>query len=139
MSHPQQQKSGTPWSGANKIPNINEFIGKLDKDKAKRDAAIEKHNEQSNEQQGVTAHQNETRTKTGKTVTDPVTGHQVVIEDVGKEFMKNVDNPTVGCPPLEDPSTDNTSSLCPMPTLVNRHLSRRMPHSRILNTKRNKT
>jgi hypothetical protein len=30
-------------------------------------------------------------------VTDPVTGNQVVIADVGKEYMARADNPQVRC------------------------------------------
>jgi hypothetical protein len=32
----QQQKSGKPWSGTNRIPNIKEFVERLDRDKAGR-------------------------------------------------------------------------------------------------------
>jgi hypothetical protein len=95
MAHPDQQKSGQPWSGQNKIPNIKEFVQRLDKDKAARDQQIDQENSPSNQQDKVVAHQNEKRTEQGKTVTDPVTGNQVVIADVGKKYMKNVDNPQV--------------------------------------------
>jgi hypothetical protein len=93
--HPQQQKSGKPWSGTNKIPNIQEFVSNLDKDKAKRDKDIDQQVGASNKQDKVTPHKNEKREEKGKTVTDPVTGRQVVIADVGKKYMKNVDNPQV--------------------------------------------
>ena len=96
----QQQKSGKPWSGQNKIPNIKEFVAGLDRDKENRDKHIDSQNQPATAKQSeqVVAHQNETQTKgeKGKTVSDPVTGHQVVIADVGKEYMKNVDNPQVG-------------------------------------------
>lgn len=93
--HPQQQKSGKPWSGQNKIPNISEFVAGLDKQKANRDKEIDSELAASNQQDKVVAHKNEKREDKGKSVTDPVTGKQVVIADVGKKYMKNVDNPQV--------------------------------------------
>ena len=96
----QQQKSGKPWSGTNRIPNIKEFVSNLDKDKAQRDQEIDQKNQPASQQQtGVTAHRNEARSTGGKTVTDPVTGKQVVIEDVSKRYMDNVDNPMVSSLP----------------------------------------
>lgn len=93
----QQQKSGKPWSGANKIPNIKEFVTNLDKEKAQRDKEIDAsgQGQQAQYSSEVTPHKNETQKKTGKTVTDPVTGNQVVVADVGKEYMKRADNPQV--------------------------------------------
>jgi hypothetical protein len=92
----EQQRSGKPWSGTNKIPTVNQFISNLDRDKAKRDQEIDSkqggHAQYSSE---VTPHQSEKPKKEGKTVTDPVTGNNVVIADVGKEYMKRADNPQV--------------------------------------------
>jgi hypothetical protein len=85
MDQPQQQKSGKPWSGQNKIPNISEFVNKLDKEKAQRDKEIDQQNATASKQDKVVAHKNEKREEKGKTVTDPVTGNQVVIADVGKK------------------------------------------------------
>lgn len=93
--HPQQQKSGKPWSGTNKIPNIQEFVSGLDKEKAARDKEIDAQNSAASKQDKIVPHKNEKRDDKGKTVTDPVTGKQVVISDVGKKYMKNVDNPQV--------------------------------------------
>lgn len=88
----QQQKSGKPWSGANPIPNIHQLMESLDKDKKERDKQIDAKGKGGD---GVVPHQNEKRAPKGKTVTDPVTGNEVVIENVNKEFMKNVDDPKV--------------------------------------------
>lgn len=92
-----QQKSGKPWSGTNKIPNIKEFVANLDREKAQRDKAIEADATPSPAAYSteVTPHKNEKPKKEGKTVTDPVTGNQVVIADVGKEYMARADNPMV--------------------------------------------
>ena len=97
MSHPPPtQKSNTPWSGQNRIPNIKEFVQKLDKDKAARDEEIDASHQPAQQQQSdVIAHKNAPPQKGGKTVTDPVTGKQVVISDVNKEYLANVDNPQV--------------------------------------------
>ena len=97
MADQQQQRSGKPWSGTNRIPNIKEFVTNLDKEKAQRDKAIDDQHlgrsqtlEYSSE---VTPHRNEKPKKAGKQVTDPVTGKQVVIADVAKEDMARADNP----------------------------------------------
>jgi hypothetical protein len=95
MSHPEPpQKFNQPWSGTNRIPNIKEFVSRLDKDKATRDKEIDAENQTAGQNSSVVAHKNEPPPQ-GKTVTDPVTGKPVIIADVGKEFMKNVDNPQV--------------------------------------------
>jgi len=98
MDPSQQQKSGKPWSGTNRIPNIKEFVGGLDKEKARRDKEIDEQNSAASKQDKVTAHKNEKKEEKGKVVTDPVTGKQVVIADVGKKYMKNVDNPQLSVP-----------------------------------------
>jgi hypothetical protein len=88
----QQQTSSKPWSGANPIPNIQKFVENLDKDKKERDRQIDEQNQPS----VAAPHKKETRKVSNwKTVTDPTTGKQVEIEDVGKEFMKAVKNPQV--------------------------------------------
>lgn len=93
----QQQKSGKPWSGTNKIPNIKEFVTNLDKEKAQRDKAIDAQGtgQQQAYHSEVTPHKNEKRKSQGKSVTDPVTGKQIVIADVGKQYMERADNPQV--------------------------------------------
>jgi len=100
----QQVGPGGHYSGKNKIPTVNQLLERLDKDKKDRDREIDeqkKHQAQQKKTGGGDAvpHQNEVRTTAGqKTVTDPVTGKQVVIEDVNKEMMKNVDNPVLSVP-----------------------------------------
>ncbi|EXJ95409.1 hypothetical protein A1O1_00530 [Capronia coronata CBS 617.96] len=96
----QQQKSGKPWSGTNKIPNIKEFVARLDKDKADRDKDIDSHtqNQRAANPNEATPHKNEKRHEHGKTVTDPVTGNEIVIADVGKEYMARADNPQLSVP-----------------------------------------
>lgn len=101
---PQQAAPGGHWSGQNKIPTVGQFIQRLDKDKKARDQQIDT-DAQTRKQQGlggpdVQTHQNEVKHHSGKqqTVTDPVTGNQVVIEDVNKDFMKHVENPTLSVP-----------------------------------------
>jgi hypothetical protein len=94
----QQQKSGKPWSGTNRIPNIKEFVAGLDREKSARDKEIDAKasSQQANYSTEVTPHKNEKAKKTGKSVTDPVTGNEVVIDDVGKEYLQRADNPQVG-------------------------------------------
>jgi Ca2+-dependent lipid-binding protein len=93
------QKAGKPWSAANPIPNIKQFVENLDKDKAQRDRQIDEQNNAANQRNGgPVAHKNEPVTKNEKTVTDPTTGKQVVIEDVNKDFMKAVTDPMLSVP-----------------------------------------
>ncbi|KAI1608056.1 hypothetical protein EDD37DRAFT_94 [Exophiala viscosa] len=93
MAEQQKAGGGKPWSGTNKIPTVNEFISRLDKNKSERDKALETQNSDT-----ATAHHSEKPKQGGKTVTDPVTGHNVVIDDVGKEFMERADNPQLSVP-----------------------------------------
>lgn len=92
-----QQRSGKPWSGTNKIPTISQFIDNLDKDKKERDKQVTAggtgHVEVKN--QDVMPHKNQERMKNAKEVSDPVTGRQVKISDVGEEYMDNALNPKV--------------------------------------------
>ena len=95
----QQQRPGKPWSAANPIPNFKQFVESLDRDKAERDRQIDEQNKTAERQNGVPVlHENEPPSKKGKTVTDPTTGNPVVIEDVGKEFMKAVRDPMLSVP-----------------------------------------
>ena len=93
------QRSGKPWSGNNKIPTISEFVDRLDRDKKQRDAEVTAADGGSAgvqvKHQDVMPHKNQERMKDAKTVSDPVTGGQVMIADVGKEYMENADNPKV--------------------------------------------
>jgi len=87
-----QQRSGKPWSGANPIPSIHKFVESLDRDKKERDRQIDEKAKPS----GAVPHKNETPKATNrKTVTDPTTYKEVEIEDVGKDFMKVVEDPQV--------------------------------------------
>jgi Ca2+-dependent lipid-binding protein len=94
----QQQMTGKPWSATNKIPNIKQFVAKLDKDKADRDKQIDQSTQQNGADPSIVAHKNEVQTKKGKIVTDPTTGNQVEIEDVGEDFMKAVKDPMLSVP-----------------------------------------
>ena len=122
----QQQRSGKPYSGANPIPTIQKFVESLDKDKRERDREIDEQNKLLEKQHkgGVKPHQNTPKQTDGKTVTDPTTGKQVVIEDVGKDFMKAVRDPQVL--PAQALYSFSTrliypcSYLCPTPTLGRR-------------------
>lgn len=144
----QQQKSGKPWSGANKIPNIKEFVANLDKEKAQRDKAFEADpsSSQANTAE-VTPHKNEKPKAKGKTVTDPVTGNQVVIADVGKEYMKRADNPMVSAEDAAAAAANSSSFKLtfvfsypyPMPTWESQLPSRHITVRRIRNIKRSKT
>ena len=95
---------GTHYSGQNKIPTVNQFLERLDKDKRERDKAIDEENKQKTankskaRQDGdAIPHQEQKFTVKGsqKQVKDPTTGKDVVIEDVNKDMMESVRNPMV--------------------------------------------
>jgi hypothetical protein len=101
----QQHAPGGHYSGHNKIPTVNQLLEKLDRDKKDRDKAIDEDNKARKAQKqqvgsDVVPHKNEEpRSKAGqKTVTDPVTGRQVVIEDVNKNMMEHAKNPVLSVP-----------------------------------------
>jgi hypothetical protein len=108
MSQVPEQSQKAPggfYSGKNKIPTINEFIQRLDKDKSERDAQIDaqKRNAQNPSGAGgdeIKPHQNEVKPRNAdqKSVTDPTTGKQIVIEDVNKEMIERAKNPTLSVP-----------------------------------------
>ncbi|KAF2839541.1 hypothetical protein M501DRAFT_719156 [Patellaria atrata CBS 101060] len=96
----QQHKPGH-YSGANPVPTVKKFIENLDKDKRHRDEEIDRAERES--KLGGTEVRPHKPTKAGvegtrKKVTDPTTGKQVVIEDVNKEMIKQVENPTLSIP-----------------------------------------
>jgi Ca2+-dependent lipid-binding protein len=91
------------YSGKNKVPTVAQFIQNLDKDKAARDAAIDKQTgpaaQAATPDSDATPHVNEVKAGKGqKTVTDPTTGRQVVIEDLSEEHMKFATNPILNVP-----------------------------------------
>jgi hypothetical protein len=99
MAEQQQSKPGGHYSGANPVPNIKKFMESLDKDKKNRDAQIDAQSSPTTagDTSDATPHTASPQPKSGtqKTVTDPVTGNNVVIEDASKDMFKHVDNPSV--------------------------------------------
>ncbi|KAF1359880.1 hypothetical protein EJ07DRAFT_177751 [Lizonia empirigonia] len=113
----QQHAPGGHYSGHNPIPTVKQFIEKLDSDKKTRDKQIDEHNKAAKApitpttaagttktaattpatpaQDGVQDHKVSQKTVAGteKTVTDPTTGRDVVIADVGKDMVDEVENP----------------------------------------------
>ncbi|KAI9892070.1 MAG: hypothetical protein M1814_001776 [Vezdaea aestivalis] len=99
MDTNQQSSGPSHYSGKNPIPNIQKFIESLDKDKKERDRAIDNERKAQKHSGGVKPHQPEKKAAgTQKTVTDPTTGREVVIEDVNKDLMKTVDDPHLAVP-----------------------------------------
>ncbi|KAF2233295.1 hypothetical protein EV356DRAFT_533932 [Viridothelium virens] len=106
MSDAQAQHApGGHYSAANPVPTINKFIANLDKEKKERDKEVDRINKEKKRAQkagqdgDVMPHQETTHIKAHqKEVTDPVTGKQVVIEDVNKDMVKNVENPVLSVP-----------------------------------------
>lgn len=99
MSLNAKKGPGGHYSGTNPVPNIQKFVENLDSEKKERDKRI---NEQAqNNTDEAVSHVNEQKAGvpgSRKHVTDPVTGREVMIEDVNQDFMKAVDNPTVKMP-----------------------------------------
>ncbi|KAF2767213.1 hypothetical protein EJ03DRAFT_329373 [Teratosphaeria nubilosa] len=103
-----QKAPGGHYSGHNKIPTVGQLMERLDMDKKNRDKEIDEQRKartakaakgQQAADGDAVPHHNETRTKKGQQeVTDPTTGKQIVIEDVGKEYMENAKNPVLSVP-----------------------------------------
>jgi len=101
MSNQNKKGPGGHYSGANPIPNIKKFVEGLDADKKRRDEEIERQIKEEKGQGEAVPHtpaQDTGTSGTKKTVTDPVTGKQVDIEDVNEEFTKRVENPVLSVP-----------------------------------------
>jgi hypothetical protein len=94
MAEQQQQKTpGGHYSGANPVPTVKKFMESLDVGKKDRDKKVDAG---SNDPQ---PHQAKPTPKKGqKTVTDPVTQNQVVIEDAKRDMVNEVDNPKLSVP-----------------------------------------
>lgn len=81
--------STQPYSGSNPIPKVSDFLRETAErveGKPQKEQATEKANivsERKNVQQGQGSKQGNRRT-----VTDPTTGNEVVIEDTNHEFVK---------------------------------------------------
>lgn len=81
------------------MPDIKTFIQSLDRDKRERDQQLDEGNKTANLNSGGEAkpHRATNAGKEGtlKTVHDPTTGGEVLIEDVDASFMKSVKDPQV--------------------------------------------
>lgn len=98
MADQQQSALGGHYSGQNKVPTVQKFIQSLDKGKAERDKKIDDGAVPNNQTGETVAHKPSPRGTNKKTVTDPTTGKQVVIEDATKEMYEAVTNPTLSVP-----------------------------------------
>lgn len=103
MAEQQQQHApGGHYSGRNPVPTVKKFIENLDRDKAERDRKLDEQQAAAAKANGngdgeAIPHRSQKMgiSGTAKTVTDPTTGREVVIEDVSKAMMSQVKNPTV--------------------------------------------
>ena len=99
MSNHNKKGPGGHYSATNPIPNIQEFVESLDKDKKERDAKLDEQmsTKQLNSSEAEDHKPGQTKGIAGsrKVVTDPTTGKEVEIEDVNADFMKAVKNPQV--------------------------------------------
>ncbi|KAJ6205890.1 hypothetical protein PSV09DRAFT_1216830, partial [Bipolaris maydis] len=95
----QQHAPGGHYSGHNPIPTVKQFVENLDKDKRGRDKRID---EEATQKQGPPATESKLPEKqlkgTEKRVTDPTTGREVVIADVSKDMISEVENPHIVVP-----------------------------------------
>lgn len=99
-----QKAPGGYWSAANPIPTIQDFVQNLDADKKERDKQIDEANRIKQQQEKQRHHADfeasphkkgpETRLRR-RTVTDPTTGKEVEIDDVGEEYLQAVRKPLV--------------------------------------------
>lgn len=115
----QQHAPGGHYSGHNPIPTVKQFVENLDRDKRNRDKEIDERAKAAKAQTGTAApttsagkktpattpkkpaqdgvedHKVQSKTIEGteQTVTDPTTGREVVIADVNKDMIDEVENP----------------------------------------------
>lgn len=90
--------SGQHYSGSNRIPNIKQFMERLDREKKDRDAQIDSDLKKNKKGGEAIDHKTTGGQKQGKNrrvVTDPVTGKQVEIDDIDSSFLKQVKDPHV--------------------------------------------
>lgn len=101
-NHPQNQQAGAAghWSGKNKIPTIGEFVQRLDADKKQRDQRIDQRQKQGQGGSDAKPHKAAKQESSShqQTVTDPTTGHQVVVGEVNQEFMDRAADPQLSVP-----------------------------------------
>jgi Ca2+-dependent lipid-binding protein len=96
--------SGQHYSGHNRVPNIQEFVQRLDREKRERDAAIDNDVRQSNKNKTSDAQdhkqndQNIRKRHNARKVRDPVTGKDVYIADADISYKDAVDNPIMSVP-----------------------------------------
>jgi hypothetical protein len=88
--------SGQHYSATNRVPNIQEFMQRLDSEKKQRDAEIDNELKRNKRNPDVKIHRNELLEKKGqRKVRDPVTGKDVEIRDADMDFEEAVENPQV--------------------------------------------
>jgi hypothetical protein len=88
--------SGQHYSATNRVPNIQEFMQRLDAEKKQRDAEIDAELRRNKRNPDVKVHRNELLEKKGtRSVRDPVTGKDVEIRDADMDFTEAVENPHV--------------------------------------------
>ncbi|KIH93494.1 hypothetical protein SPBR_04042 [Sporothrix brasiliensis 5110] len=104
MSNTQEKivPSGQHYSGANRIPNIKQFMDNLDQEKKQRDAQIDARlqKQQPGQPGGETVDHtaNDVSGKRRRVVTDPVTGREVEIDDMDGKLLKSIQNPVLSVP-----------------------------------------
>ncbi|KJZ78801.1 hypothetical protein HIM_01574 [Hirsutella minnesotensis 3608] len=105
--------AGQHYSGRNRVPNIQEFVQQLDREKRERDAAIDAEMKQNKGSKDIQDHQNKEKPKKRdlRTVRDPVTGKDVDIQDAQTSYKEAVDNPQMSIPNenLGKPTTVNVT------------------------------
>ncbi|KAL1969495.1 hypothetical protein VTN77DRAFT_8933 [Rasamsonia byssochlamydoides] len=99
-----QHRPGGYWSAVNPIPTIQKFIEGLDREKKERDRQIdeeirrkEQHKKAAGEAVGREEEKKPSKAPVRR-VTDPTTGKEIEIEDVGKDFVKDVRDPKLTVP-----------------------------------------
>jgi chromatin remodeling complex protein RSC6 len=117
MEIPEEKIIPNHYSGRNRVPNIKEFVQRLDRDKSKRDAVIDaeldrQQDQEKDQEKQMKGHSSRhdakdhepafSKSKHTRTVRDPVTGKDVQIEDVSTDFKSVVDNPMVSWPKQRD-------------------------------------
>jgi hypothetical protein len=113
-----------PYSGTNPIPRVSDFLRET-ADRANVNKGDEKKQQEagkkvSGQHPSREGQQESFRKETGsqdgnrREVTDPTTGGSVIIEDVNKDFLENIENPSIVVPNSSLPGKggDSNSGVC---------------------------
>lgn len=128
--------AGQNYSGSNRIPNIKQFMERLDKDKKDRDAKIDSATtapptatrRKKTDGEAKEHQEGRRRGNNRRTVKDPVTGRDVEIDDMDDSILKEVEDPQVRPIPFSDSESQDRRLTVPPAVRTQRQLGQGNNH-----------